>query len=153
MGTIKLATVDEPLATALRTSDRTTVARWAADCAEHVLPLFERHRPDDDRPREAIEAVRTWARGEVGVGAARTAALAAHAAARETTDEAARAAARAAGHAAATAHVATHALAVASYAVNAAGHAALASEREWQHTHLTGMQTCHTGDVGMAGRN
>ncbi|MCX6093464.1 MAG: hypothetical protein NTY63_01405 [Candidatus Bipolaricaulota bacterium] len=89
----------------------------AADCAERVLALFESQFPNDDRPRKAIEAARAWARGEIRVGAARTAALDAHAAAREAaTHPAACAAARAAGHAAATAHVATHARAVRLYA-------------------------------------
>src|SRR4051812_38586887 len=75
------------------------LAGWAADCAERVLPLYVRHRPDDSRPALAIEGARAWARGELTVGAAMRAAVEAHAAAREATDEAARAAARAAGHA------------------------------------------------------
>ena len=37
----------------------------AADFAERVLPLFEDHYPDDDRPRKAIEAARAFARGEI----------------------------------------------------------------------------------------
>src|SRR5262245_7566229 len=39
----------------------------------------------DDRPRRAIETARAWAAGAVSVGAARTAAVAAHAAARDTS--------------------------------------------------------------------
>jgi hypothetical protein len=39
------------------------VVRFAADCAEHVLPIFERAYPDDPRPREAIAAVRDWLEG------------------------------------------------------------------------------------------
>lgn len=31
---------------------------FAADCAEQVLPLFERDRPNDSRPRRAIEVAR-----------------------------------------------------------------------------------------------
>ncbi|WP_349680547.1 putative immunity protein, partial [Methanoculleus sp. UBA208] len=42
--------------------DQTTMAAWAADCAERVLPLFEAAYPEDDRPRNAIEACRTWVR-------------------------------------------------------------------------------------------
>src|SRR5687768_17733316 len=53
----------------------TTLFRsWAADCAERVLHHFEGARPDDDRPRRAIELGRAWARGEVGWAEARTAA-------------------------------------------------------------------------------
>ena len=108
---------------------------WAAVCAEHVLPYFEEEYPEDDRPRKAIEAGRAWARGEIAMSEARTAAFAAHAAARDADHAAARAAARAAGHVAATAHVARHARHAADYAVTAAGTAAAAvtaRERDWQ---------------------
>jgi Imm-5 like putative immunity protein len=116
------------------------LAIWAADCAEHVLPLFEASRPLDDRPRRAIETARAWAAGEISVGAARTAAFAAHAAARDAAD-AAREAARAAGHAVATAHMADHALGPAWYGVRAvrasAGVEAAERERAWQLEHLS----------------
>jgi hypothetical protein len=84
--------------------------------AEEVLGLFEAERPEDLRPREAIEAARKWLRGEIRCGAAREAAFRAHAAAREADGPAAVAAARSAGHAAATAHVAKHSLSAESYA-------------------------------------
>ena len=35
------------------------LALWAADCAEHGLPLFEQMHPQDNRPRQAIEAARS----------------------------------------------------------------------------------------------
>ena len=105
--------------------DHRSQAIWAADSAERVLPCFEAVLPSDDRPRKAIEAARAWARGEIRVGEARAAALAAHTAAREAiagpangctaARRAASAAARAAGHAAATAHVVTHARGVTLY--------------------------------------
>lgn len=95
------------------------MAAWAADCAEHVLPLFTQYAPHDDRPQSAIDIARAWACGEATVSAARTAATAAHAAAREATDPAAIAAARAAGHAVATAHMADHAPRAAVYALQA----------------------------------
>ncbi|GAA0306113.1 putative immunity protein [Kineococcus aurantiacus] len=47
------------------------LARWAAACAEHVLPLFEAERPDDPRPRRAVEAARAWADGDLGMREAR----------------------------------------------------------------------------------
>jgi len=96
------------------------LAAWAADCAAHVLSLFTRAHPDDDRPRLAVDAARAWARGEIPVGAARAAAVAAHAAARAARDEASCAVARACGHAAATAHMADPSLGAAYYAVKAA---------------------------------
>jgi hypothetical protein len=91
----------------------------AAEHAALVLPLFESHRPDDARPRLAIEAAHAWVRGEISVGDARTAAFAAQAAARAATDDAARNAARAAGHAASTVYVASHAVHAAKYAAAA----------------------------------
>ncbi len=117
------------------------LALWAAGCAEHVLPLFEVKSPQDSRPRKAIEAARAWVRGEITCGAARTAAIAAHAAARAADEEAARATARSAGHAAATAHMPGHARHAAAYAVTAAGADSVA-EREWQSRHLAGVSPC-----------
>ncbi|MFH0834752.1 MAG: hypothetical protein V1881_00205 [Candidatus Micrarchaeota archaeon] len=112
-----------------------TLAIWAADCAEHVLSHFEEKYPKDDRPRKAIEAARAWARGELSVSEARSAALASHAAARDAKDSAARAVARAAGHAAATSHVAGHAVHAANYAASA-----VPKERSWQYRHLLSLQ-------------
>lgn len=116
--------------------DHSSLVLWAADCAEHVLPYFEKEYPKDDRPRKAIEAGRAWVRDEITVSDARVAAFAAHAAARDADHTAARAAARAAGHASATVHVASHAHAAADYAVTAAEAAGSPGEREWQYRRL-----------------
>ena len=89
------------------------LAVWAAACAEHVLPIFEKEHPDDSRPRIAIEQARAWTRGEITMTQARTAAFAAHAAAR-TASGAAKEAARSAGHAVAVAHMADHELGAAA---------------------------------------
>ncbi|MFC1707479.1 putative immunity protein [Planctomycetota bacterium] len=118
------------------------LAAWAADCAEHVLPLFACHHPEDRRPSEAIETARAWSRGEITVGAARTASVAAHAAARDAEEDAARHAARAAGHAVATAHMADHAPDAAAYAIKAVRAAGnernegAAVEHRWQKERL-----------------
>ena len=53
--------------------DHHLLALWAADCAEHVLHNFESLRPDDHRPRRAIELARAWGRGEVSMTEARNA--------------------------------------------------------------------------------
>ena len=42
---------------------------FAADCAEHVLWLYERDYPDDLRPRNAIQAGRDFADGRIGAAA------------------------------------------------------------------------------------
>jgi hypothetical protein len=107
----------------LTDSHHKLLAHWAADCAQHVLHHFERARPDDERPRRAIELARAWARGEITMTEARTAAGHANAAARDLSG-AARHAAFAAGQAAAVAHVAAHDLGAAAYAIKAARAAA-----------------------------
>ena len=113
----------------LEDADHHRLAIWAADCAEHVLDHFERARPGDDRPRRAIELGRAWARGEVTMTEARTAAGHANGAARDLSG-AARHAAFAAGQAAAVAHVAAHELGAAAYAIKAARAAVPSSESE-----------------------
>jgi len=104
------------------------LALWAADCAEHVLHLFEEVRPADDRPRHAIELARAWTRGEVAMTQSRTAAGHANAAARDLRG-AARHAAYAAAQAAAVAHVAAHELGAAAYAIRAVSAAAGDTDR------------------------
>lgn len=127
----------------LTDSDHRLLSLWAATCAEHVLPLFESVRPLDTRPRYAIEQARAWARGEVTMTQARTAAGHANAAARDLSG-AARFAAYAAGQAAAVAHVAAHELGAAAYAIKAAraaapegdGERAGRLECQWQRDQL-----------------
>ena len=113
----------------LEEADHRLLAMWAADCAQHVLHLFEQARPNDVRPRRAVELARAWARGEITWAVARTAAGHANAAARDLTG-AARHAAYAAGQAAAVGHVAAHELGAAAYAVRAARAAAAEDESE-----------------------
>jgi hypothetical protein len=113
----------------LQDDDHRLLAAWAADCAEHVLHHFERARPADDRPRQAIDLGHAWARGEITWTQARTAAFAANAAAREVTG-AAREAAHAAGQAAAVGHVAAHELGAAAYAIKAVWAASAEGERD-----------------------
>ncbi len=125
----------------LTDEDHQLLALWAATCAERVLPLFEHERPDDRRPREAIEAARRWARGEVPMMQARAVGGHAMGAARPLTG-AARFAAYAAGQAACVGHVAEHDLGAAAYAIKAIRAAephdpgAARAERDWQRDQL-----------------
>jgi hypothetical protein len=102
----------------LTDEDHHLLALWAATCAEHVLHLFDSARPDDPRPRDAIDHARAWVRGEVGMMQARAAGGHAMGAARDLRG-AARHAAYAAGQAACVAHVAEHDLGAAAYAIKA----------------------------------
>lgn len=120
----------KPEAITLSLDDRRLLGRWAADCAERVLPLFEAKTPSDARPREALAGIREFARGGKRTVHLRSVALAALAAAREVDDPAAIAAARSAGFAASTAY--TKALAGPHHAKHALGpavYAALAREQ------------------------
>ena len=129
----------------LSDADHHLLALWAADCAEHVLPLFEAVRPDDVRPRAAVEAARAWTRGELPMMQARARGGHAMGAARDLRG-AARHAAYAAGQAGAVAHVAEHDLGAAAYAIRAASAAARdggadaevarLAERDWQRDHV-----------------
>jgi hypothetical protein len=129
----------------LQDADHRLLAVWAADCAQHVLHLFEAVQPGDNRPRRAIEQVHAWVRGEITMTQARTAAGHAMGAARALRG-AAREAAYAAGQAAAVAHVAAHELGAAAYAIRAARAAAPEAERvaagrlecQWQRAQLPG---------------
>lgn len=119
------------------------LAEWAAACAEHVLPIFERARPEDSRPREAIALGRAWIRGGVPMRAAHQEAFVANAAGRGQPDPV-KFAALAAGQAVAVAHVAAHDLGAAAYAIRAAMAAApdgaaeetRLRERDWQREQI-----------------
>jgi hypothetical protein len=113
----------------LTDSDYHLLALWAASCAEHVLDLFESARPEDPRPRRAIELGGAWARGEITMTEARSAGGHAMAAARDLSG-APRHAAYAAGQAAVVAHVAAHELGAAAYAIKASRAAAPGGEGE-----------------------
>ncbi len=137
---------DEAIEELVRKTDHRTLAVWARDCAERVMPYFEEKYPEDHRPRQAIEALQAWINtGVFEMAVIRKASLTSHAAAREVgEDNAARSAARAAGQAVATAHVSTHSIAAANYALQAIHRAsnpsdadiAIARERDWQYQHL-----------------
>lgn len=125
----------------LSDADHQLLAVWAAQCAEHVLHLFEVEQPTDSRPRDAVEAARAWARGEMSMMEARARGGHAMGAARPLSG-AARFAAYAAGQAACVGHVAEHDLGAAAYAIKAvqtadpSGLTAGRLERDWQRDQL-----------------
>ncbi|MFK4729541.1 hypothetical protein ROT00_07635 [Agromyces mediolanus] len=127
---------------ALSDADRRTVALWAADCAERVLPLFERDAPDDDRARAGIDRARAYGRGELDTAEQIRIRFVAGRAAHSASTPAGAAAARAAGQASGVAHMGAHALGAAAYAARAAALAAhdpehaRAEEVAWQLARL-----------------
>jgi hypothetical protein len=115
----------------LGTDDLRAVTGYAAQCAQVVLEIFERARPADSRPRDAIDAAWAFARGGQRGKTLRDTAWAALRAAREAGTEATAAgeAARAAVAAASAAYL--HPLAdphQVKHILGAAAHAARAAE-------------------------
>lgn len=111
----------------IETQSKVTIAGWCLDYTEkHILPIFEKHCPGDNRPRMAINASRDWFEGKKKLPEVKHIILnECHAAARELdSDPAAQAAARACGQAAACFHTPTHSLGLAFY-----GSAAIAYDR------------------------
>ena len=101
--------------------ERRVVALWAADCAEHVLQLFETEAPLDAGPRELIARARAFACGEMDVAGEIRRRFVGTGSARAVSTPAAVAAARAAGQAPGVAHMGAHALGAAAYAARARG--------------------------------
>jgi hypothetical protein len=133
-----------------KTADKKTLALWAIDCAERVMPYFEKNYPQDNRPRKAIDTLKEWIKtGEFKMSVIRKASLDSHTAARDVgEDSPACSAARAAGQAVATAHVWTHAIGSAMYAQQAKhlislpeqADIAATNELKWQYNHLKKLQ-------------
>jgi hypothetical protein len=120
---------DETREIVLDAQDLRAVAGYAAGCAQEVLEVFERAQPADLRPRDAVDAAWTFARGGERGKRLRDTAWAAQKAARDAGTAAAGHAARAAMCAASAAYL--HPLADAhqvKHILGAAAHAARAAE-------------------------
>lgn len=98
------ATADDSTTIQLSRSELREVAGYAVACARPALAIFERDRPDDRRPRAALDAAQAFADGAERTKALRDSAWAAQRAAQEARDaglaaasDAARAALGAAG--------------------------------------------------------
>src|SRR5260370_38313767 len=79
---------DEEMLELVSKTDHKTLALWAIDCAERVMPYFEEKYPQDHRPRQAIETLKTWIdTGEFKMAVIRKTSLDAHPSAREVVDD------------------------------------------------------------------
>ncbi|MCL2803274.1 MAG: hypothetical protein FWD29_04910 [Micrococcales bacterium] len=121
-----LGDVNAPSTVALRelidTQSKDTIRKWCLDYAEDkVLPIFEKHCPDDARPRNAIGAAHDYLDGKVKFPAVKDIILnQCHAAARELDAKPiAQAAARGVGQGSAVVHTLTHSLGLFFYAAAA----------------------------------
>jgi hypothetical protein len=123
--------LDAQIAALMATTDKRILVTWACDCAERGLPYFEKKRPEDQRPRRAIESGCIWVRdGVFKMADIHCASLTA-------------------GHAVATTHVPAHSIATATYAATAVrdsvpvaeAETAVTSERQWQYQRLIGLRS------------
>ena len=104
------------------TQSKDTIRKWCLDYAKKkMLPLFEKHCPGDDRPRNAVNAAYDYIDGKVKFPVVKSIILnECHAAARELDNNpVAQAAARAVGQGASVVHTLTHSLGLFFYAAAA----------------------------------
>ena len=127
----------------LSDSNRRILARWAADCAERVLPLFEAEARLEEQVRDALARARAYSNGESNAAEEIAKRLIAGKSASAATTPAGAAAARAVAQAAAVAHMGAHALGAAAYATKAVSlanprqHELVQEEIRWQLAQLS----------------
>ena len=128
----------------IETQSKETLVRWALSYAEqHILPLWDKHYPDDGRPKRAIESARAWMAGQIKLTVAKPVILACHAAAREAEgNPVAQASARTIGQCAATIHTARHCIALALYGALALAYDKLGTKANWNDLEACAAEEC-----------
>lgn len=125
-----LGAADSPyilsLMSLIETQSKTTIGDWCVDYAEkYILNIYEKAFPEDDRLRLAVEAYRSYRKGELKLPELKKAvALTVQAAKEAEKNPAAQAAARTIGQAIGAVYTPTHSLGLAFY-----GAAAIAYDR------------------------
>lgn len=125
-----LGSADSPyiisLMRAIETQSKTTIITWSVKYAEeHILPIYEKAYPEDQRLKNALDASMNYIQGYLKLADAKKLVREAQAAGKEAEgNPVAQAAARACAQAAATITTITNSLAVAFY-----GAAAIAYDR------------------------
>ncbi|UWX96416.1 hypothetical protein N2K95_12180 [Arthrobacter zhaoxinii] len=123
--------------------NRRVIARWAAACAERVLPLYKADEAAEETARNALARTRAYSAGSGTAAKEISKRLIVVKIANAATTPAGAAAARAVAQAAAVAHMGAHALGAAAYAVKAVSLAnadqpeAVQQEIRWQLAHLS----------------
>lgn len=125
-----LGAADSPyilsLMSLIETQSKTTIGDWCVDYAEkYILNIYEKAFPEDDRLRLAVEAYRSYRKGELKLPELKkAAALTVQAAKEAEKNPVAQAAARTIGQAIGAVYTPTHSLGLAFY-----GAAAIAYDR------------------------
>ena len=136
----------------IETQSKITLAHWSIDYAQaHILPVYEKAYPKDDRTRHALEAAREWLAGRAKLPDVKNIILnECHAAAREAAKSpAAQAAARACGQAAATIHAPTHSLGLALYGALALAYDKQGVDVDWDTLLLAAAEECASMEAAL----
>jgi len=139
------ATYLQSLMRLIETQSKTTLANWCIDYTElHILPIYEKTYPNDNRPRSTLTAARDWLAGKVKLPYVKNIILnECHAAAREVEKSpAAQAAARTCGQAAACIHTPTHSLGLALYGALAVAYDKLGADADWDSLLSVAAEEC-----------
>lgn len=101
----------------METQSKNTLMKWCLSYTlQHILPIYKKYYPTDNRPEIAIESAYEWIEGKNKLPEVKKKILDTHAAAREAEGNyAAQAAARTCGQASASIHVPTHAIGLVFY--------------------------------------
>ena len=100
----------QDLALLLRKQEHRAVVLWALEFAAESVEVLEERYPEERRPRQALEAARAWAAGEVKMRLAQRAILDCHGLAKELDRREDIALCHAVGQACAVVHTAGHGL-------------------------------------------
>lgn len=109
----------QDLAELLRGQSHRVQVLWALSLAEEIVEILEQKYPEELRPREALEAARLWAQGEIKMRPAQRKILDCHAVAKELTSSEDVALCHAAGQGCSVVHTPGHALGLPMYELTA----------------------------------
>lgn len=73
----------EDLRSMISSQSHRVLVLWALDLADESVTQFASRHPNDSRPREALDAARAWAAGEIKMRQAQQKILACHAVAKD----------------------------------------------------------------------
>lgn len=134
----------EGLMRLIETQSKETLVNWAVDYAEtHLLPIYLKQYPQDERPGLALEYARKWLKKDVKLPEAKMYILACHnAAGAAEAIPSAQAAARAIGQAASSIHSATHSLGLALYGGLAIAYDQLGPDTTWAELEAYALKEC-----------